>query len=143
MALIATIKETSFGVGDKIRVHQRIKEGDKSRESIFDGIVIKIKGRGMGATFTVRRMGEAGIGIEKIFPLGLPSLEKIVVVKRGVEGVKRAKLYYIRKKSPTEIEMIFKKAAIRRAPKEQFPKKIKKVAPRQKHVRERTGRKIK
>ena len=115
MALTAKIKEVEFGVGDKVKVVQKL---DK-RESTFEGIVIKIKGRGLGATFTVRKIGEAGIGIEKIFPLNLPSIDKVVVVKRGVEGVHRAKLYYIRKKSPSEIEMIFKKAAIRRAPKVQ------------------------
>lgn len=115
MALTAKAKDSEFNVGDKVRVTQRL---DK-RESNFDGIVIKIKGRGMGATFTVRHIGEAGIGIEKIFPLNLPSIEKVTVLKRGVEGIRRAKLYYIRKKNPTEIEMIFKRAAIRRAPKKQ------------------------
>jgi large subunit ribosomal protein L19 len=123
MALSAKIKDFEFGVGDKIRLHQRIKEGDKSRESIFEGIVLKIKGRGVGATLTMRRIGEAGIGIEKIFPLFLPSIEKVVVVKKGIEGVRRAKLYYIRKKSPSEIDMIFKKAAVRRSPKVQKTKK--------------------
>jgi ribosomal protein L19 len=125
MALKVTIKEVEFGVGDRVRVHQRVKDGEKSRESIFEGIVIKIRGRGLGATFTARKIGEAGIGIEKIFPTALPSLEKIVVVKQGVQGVRRAKLYYIREKSPTEIEMIFKKAAIRRTPKVQKVKKAK------------------
>ncbi len=125
MALKTSIKEVEFGVGDRIRVHQKIKDGEKSRESIFEGIVIKIKGRGNGSTFTLRRIGEAGIGIEKIFPESLPSIDKVVVVKKGVEGVKRAKLYYIRRKSPSEIEMIFKKAAIRRAPKKQGSSKRK------------------
>jgi large subunit ribosomal protein L19 len=125
MALKTSIKEVEFGVGDRIRVHQKIKDGEKSRESIFEGIVIKIKGRGNGSTFTLRRIGEAGVGIEKIFPVLLPSIDKIAVVKKGVEGVKRAKLYYIREKSPSEIEMIFKKAAIRRAPKKQGSSKRK------------------
>lgn len=119
MALKIKIKDFEFGVGDKVRVIQRL---DK-RESAFDGIVIKIKGRGMGKTFTVRKIGEAGVGIEKIFPASLPSIERITVVKRGVEGVRRAKLYYIREKSPTEVEMIYKKAALRRAPKIQKTKK--------------------
>lgn len=121
MALTTKVKECEFGVGDKIRVTQRV---DK-RESNFEGIVIKIKGRGQGATFTVRRIGEGGIGIEKIFPINLPSIEKVAVLKRGVEGVRHAKLYYIRKKTPTEIEAIYKKAAIRRAPKEQGKSKNK------------------
>ena len=113
MALLAKIKDVEFGVGDRIRVHQRIKDGDKSREAIFEGMVMGIKGRDNGKTFMVRRIGEANIGIEKIFPLTLPSIEKITVVKRGVEGVRRAKLYYTRKKAPTEIEAIFKKSAKR------------------------------
>lgn len=122
MALISTFKDIEFGVGDRIRVHQRVKDGEKTREAIFEGMVLGLKGRGIGKTITVRRIGEAGIGIERIFPLGLPSIEKITVVKRGVEGVKRAKLYYTREKSPTEIEMIFKKAALKRAPKIQGKK---------------------
>ena len=82
MAIKIILKEVEFGVGDRIRVHQKIKEGDKNRESIFEGMVLKIKGRNPGKTFTVRRIGEAGVGIEKIFPIELPSIEKIVVVKR-------------------------------------------------------------
>ena len=114
MALKIKYKEVEFGVGDKIRVVQKIAEADgKSRESIFEGMVIGIKGRSPGKTFTVRRIAEGGIGVERIFPLELPSLERIVVVKQGTSGVKRAKLYYTRKKSPTEVDMIFKKAAIR------------------------------
>jgi len=96
-----------------VRVVQKISDGDKTREATFEGMVIGIKGREPGKTFTVRRMGEAGIGIERIFPVNLPTIDKIVVVKRGIEGVKRAKLYYTRKKAPTEIEMIFKRAALR------------------------------
>lgn len=111
MALTIKIKETEFGVGDRIRVVQKIKDGDKFRESTFEGMVIGIKGRAPGKTFLVRRVGEAGVGIERIFPVLMPSIDKIVVVKRGVEGVKRAKIYFTREKAPTEIEMIYKKAA--------------------------------
>ena len=117
MALKFQHKEIEFGVGDRVRVHQRIKDGDKSRESIFEGMVIALNNRGEGKTFTVRRVGEATIGIEKIFPLTLPSLDKIVVVKRGIEGVRRAKLYFTRHQSPTQIEGIFKKAALKRSSK--------------------------
>lgn len=113
MALKIKIKEVEFGVGDRIRVVQRIKDGDKNRESTFEGMVLGIKGRAPGKTFLVRRVGEAGVGIERIFPVELPSIDKIVVVKRGTEGAKRSKLYYTREKAPTEIEMIFKKAANR------------------------------
>jgi large subunit ribosomal protein L19 len=113
MALKITLKDVEFGVGDRVRVVQKIKEEDKSREAIFEGMVIGIRGRDPGKTFVVRRVGEGGIGIERIFPVNLPSIDKIIVVKRGIEGVKRAKLYYTRNKAPTEVEMIFKRAAIR------------------------------
>lgn len=113
MALKISIKEIEFGVGDRIRVVQKVKDGDKSRESFFEGMVISIKGREPGKTFLVRRIGEAGIGIERIFPVNLPSIDKIIVVKKGTEGVKRSKLYYTRLKAPTEIEMIYKKAGSR------------------------------
>jgi len=113
MALKITIKETEFGVGDRIRVVQRIKDGEKNREATFEGMVMGIKGRNPGKTFLVRRMGEAGVGIERIFPVNLPSIDKIVIVKKGTEGVKKAKLYFTRKKSPTEIEMIYKKTSKR------------------------------
>lgn len=111
MALKISIKDVEFGVGDRIRVFQRIKDGDKSRGAIFEGMVLAIRGREPGKTFLVRRIGEAGVGIERIFPVDLPTIEKITVIKRGVEGVKRSKLYFTRKKSPTEIEMIYKRAA--------------------------------
>lgn len=117
MALKFNHKEVEFGIGDKVRVHQKIKEGEKSHESILEGMVIALNNRGEGKTFTVRRVGEAGIGIEKIFPLTLPTLDKIVVVKRGIEGVRRAKLYFTRTQSPTQIETIFKKAALKRSSK--------------------------
>jgi large subunit ribosomal protein L19 len=117
MALKITLKDIEFGVGDRVRVVQKIKEGDlpaggqgKSREAIFEGMVIGIKGRDPGKTFMVRRIGEAGIGIERIFPVNLPTIDKITVVKRGIEGVKRAKLYYTREKAPTEVEMIYKRS---------------------------------
>jgi large subunit ribosomal protein L19 len=113
MALKIMFKEVEFGVGDRIRVVQKISDGDKSREAIFEGMVIGIRGRNPGKTFVVRRIGEAGVGIERIFPINLPTIDKVIVVKRGIEGVKRAKLYYTREKAPTEVEMIFKKAAIR------------------------------
>ncbi len=113
MALKAEIKGTKFGVGDKIRVVQRIKEGDKSREAFFEGMVLKIKGRDAGKTFTVRKIAEGNVGVERIFPLNLPSIEKIMLVKEGTRGVRRAKLYFTREKSPTEVDMIYKRAAVR------------------------------
>jgi large subunit ribosomal protein L19 len=123
MALTITFKDVEFGVGDKVCVVQKIKDGEKFREAFFEGMVLKIKGRAPGKTITVRKIGEAGIGIERIFPLELPSLDRIIVVKNGVEGVRRAKLYYTRTKSPTEVEMIFKRAAKRNAAKTSTVKK--------------------
>ena len=113
MALTIKHKEVEFGVGDKVRVYQKIKDGDKFREAFFEGMVLKIKGRAPGKTITVRKIADGNIGVERIFPLELPTVDRIVVIKRGVEGVRRAKIYYTREKSPTEIEMIFKKAAKR------------------------------
>jgi len=82
-----------FTVGDKIRIYIKIKEGDKERIQRFEGIVIKERGTGVSKTFTVRRVSY-GIGIERIFPLHSPNIQKIQVVKRG--KVRRAKLYYLR-----------------------------------------------
>lgn len=107
MALKIVHKETEFSVGDKIKVSQRIKEGDKERTQVFEGIVIAIKGREANKMFTVRKMGAGAIGVERIFPLGSPTIEKINIVKKGLAGSKRAKLYYIRKKPAREIEKIY------------------------------------
>lgn len=113
MALTIKHKEVEFGVGDKIRVVQKIKDGEKFRESFFEGMVIGIKGRDNGKTFVVRKIADGNVGVERIFPIMLPSIDRITVVKRGIEGVRRAKLYFTREKSPTEIEMIYKKATKR------------------------------
>ena len=81
--------------GFTVRVHQRIKEGSKERVQVFEGLVIKLShGTGVNRTFTVRRIVD-GIGVEKIFPLYAPSIEKIEVIKVG--RVRRSKLYYMRK----------------------------------------------
>jgi large subunit ribosomal protein L19 len=114
MALSINYKDINFGVGDKIRVVQKVKDADgKSRESFFEGMVLGIKGRDPSKTITVRKIAEGNVGVEKIFPLNLPSIEKIIVVKRGVEGVRHAKLYYTRTKSPTEVEKVFRRATKR------------------------------
>lgn len=111
MAIKIKHNNTEFGVGDKIRVVQTIKEGEKSRLQAFEGIVIKIKGREEMKTFTVRRIGAQQVGIERIFPLNSPVINKIEVVKSGVRGTRRAKLYYIRDKSRKEIEAIYSRAS--------------------------------
>lgn len=127
MALRIKHKETEFGIGDRIKVFQRIKEGEKTRLAFFDGMVLAIKGNSGRKMFTVRRIGEASIGIERIFPIDLPTIERIEVVKRGTMGVKRAKLYYTRTKSTKEIDKIYSRTASREKAKTQKVTKAPKV----------------
>jgi large subunit ribosomal protein L19 len=113
MALTAQHKETEFGVGDRVKVVQKIKEGDKTRSQAFEGMVIGIKGRGENKSVTLRRIGAAQIGIERIYPLASPTIEKVEVVRAGVRGIRRAKLYYTRLQPKREIEKIYSRAAKR------------------------------
>ncbi|MBE0501415.1 MAG: 50S ribosomal protein L19 [Desulfuromonadales bacterium] len=83
-----------FKGGDTLRVHVRIIEGDKQRVQVYQGVCIKRVNRGIGSSFTVRKISN-GFGVERIFPLHTPSVEKIEVVSVG--RVRRAKLYYLRK----------------------------------------------
>jgi large subunit ribosomal protein L19 len=83
-----------FKAGDTVKVHYKIIEGDKSRIQPYEGICISKKGTGLSKTFTVRRMGADNIGVERIFPLYSPNIDKIEVISRG--KVRRAKLYYLR-----------------------------------------------
>ena len=83
-----------FSSGDTVRVHYRIKEGEKERIQVFQGTVISRRGGGTAETFTVRKIS-SGVGVERIFPLHSPVVEKIEVVRYG--RVRRAKLYYLRK----------------------------------------------
>lgn len=119
MALRIKHNEVEFGVGDRIKVFQRIKEGEKTRVAFFEGMVLGIKGELDRKTFTVRRVGEAGIGIERIFPISLPTIEKIEVIKKGTRGVKQAKLYYTREKSTKEIDKIYSRSNRRELSKSQ------------------------
>lgn len=107
MALRIKHKDIEFGVGDRIRVYQKIQEGEKTRVGFFEGMVLGIKGMGERKTFLVRRIGEAGIGIERIFPISLPTITEIKIIKKGTRGARRAKLYYTREKSTREIEAIY------------------------------------
>ena len=84
---------TQFSVGDSVRVHTRVVEGDKERIQIFTGIVIGRKGRGSNETFTVRRISY-GEGVERVFPLHSPRVAKVEVEQQG--RVRRAKLNYLR-----------------------------------------------
>lgn len=85
-----------FWPGDNVRVHVKIKEGNRERIQIFEGLVIKRQGGGISETFTVRKIS-SGIGVERTFPVHTPNVAKIEVVRRG--KVRRAKLHYIRKLS--------------------------------------------
>lgn len=82
-----------FRAGDTVRVHVRLKEGEKERIQVFEGLVIARKHGGISETFTVRKMS-SGVGVERVFPLHSPSVAKIEVIRLG--RVRRAKLYYIR-----------------------------------------------
>ncbi len=87
--------KAEFGVGDSVRVHTKVVEGDKERIQIFSGVVIGKRGRGLNETFTVRRISY-GEGVERIFPLHSPRVDKIEVERKG--SVRRAKLTYLRKR---------------------------------------------
>ena len=84
-----------FDVGDSVKVHTKVVEGDKERIQIFSGVVIGKRGRGLNETFTVRRISY-GEGVERIFPLHSPRVDKIEVERQG--SVRRAKLTYLRKR---------------------------------------------
>jgi len=92
-----------FSSGDTITVYYEIKEGQKTRTQFFKGIVIQIKGSGVSKTFTIRKMSGT-VGVEKIFPINMPAIQKIEVNKRG--SVRRARIYYFR-------ELTGKKARIK------------------------------
>ena len=100
MDALKKISETSMKenapqveIGDTVKVHVRIKEGDKSRIQVFEGTVIAKKHGGISETFTVRRVAH-GCGIERVFPLHSPAVDKVELVRHG--KVRRAKLYYLR-----------------------------------------------
>ncbi|MDF9716916.1 50S ribosomal protein L19 [Nocardioides sp. ChNu-153] len=83
----------AFRAGDTVKVHVKVVEGNRSRVQVFQGVVIRVQGSGIGRTFTVRKVS-FGVGVERTFPLHSPIFEKIEVVTRG--DVRRAKLYYLR-----------------------------------------------
>jgi large subunit ribosomal protein L19 len=91
------LKKTALDLrpGDTVKIYQKIKEGEKERIQVFEGLlIIRKHGKEMGSTITVRKV-ISGVGVEKIFPLNSPTLEKIEVLRRG--QARRAKLYYLRK----------------------------------------------
>ena len=100
---IATV-EINFRVGDKIKVVTRVKEGDKTRLQNFEGIVISLRGKPENKFFTVRKIAQDAVGVERIWPVNSPGIEKIDVVKKG--NVRRAKLYYLRKRIGKEAVLV-------------------------------------
>ena len=86
-------KVPAFAVGDTVKVHVKVREGEKERIQVFEGTVIARRGGSVSASFTVRKISD-GIGVERIFPLHSPILDKVEVARHG--RVRRAKLYYLR-----------------------------------------------
>jgi large subunit ribosomal protein L19 len=100
----------SFAAGDTITVYYKIKEGEKERTQFFQGVVLQKRGSGSTETFTIRKMSN-GIGVERIFPLASPSIEKVEINKKGV--VRRARIFYLReltgKKARIKEKVVLKK----------------------------------
>jgi len=114
MSVIANIEKeqlksdpTEFAVGDTVKVHTRVIEGDKERIQIYTGIVIGRKGAGINANFTVRRVS-SGVGVERVFPLHSPRIAKIEVERKG--AVRRAKLNYLRDRKGKSATTVKEKA---------------------------------
>ncbi|GIK83766.1 MAG: 50S ribosomal protein L19 [Patescibacteria group bacterium] len=105
MAQYLEYKDQTIAVGDTVRVHQEITEGDKTRIQIFEGLVIAVKNRDNGKSFTVRKVGAGGVGVEKIYPINMPQIKDIEVRRKG--SVRKSKLYFLRErlgKSATRIK---------------------------------------
>ena len=83
----------AFAIGDTLRVHAKIKEGNRERIQVYEGLLIARRGAGINETITVRRISN-GVGVERVFPLNSPRIDTIQVVRKG--KVRRAKLYYLR-----------------------------------------------
>jgi len=106
-------ERADFGVGDSVRVHTKVVEGDKERIQIFAGVVIGMRGRGLNETFTVRRISY-GEGVERIFPVHSPRVDKIEVERKG--SVRRAKLTYLRKRRGKGATLVKEREAKAEAP---------------------------
>ena len=94
MAIQVKFQDTTFRVGDTVKVYQQFTSGEKKQTQAFEGLVISIRGRGMSKNFTVRKIASDSIGVEKIWPINSPNLKKIEIKKKG--NTRRAKLYYLR-----------------------------------------------
>ncbi len=102
-----------FRAGDTVKVQVRVIEGDKERLQAFQGVVIQKRGRGLGSSFTVRKIS-GGVGVERIFPLHSPNIAAVIVVKKG--DVRRAKLFYLRKLTGKAAKVAQKKETAALAP---------------------------
>jgi large subunit ribosomal protein L19 len=98
----------NFGIGDSVRVHTKVVEGDKERIQVFAGVVIGRRGHGLNETFTVRRISY-GEGVERVFPIHSPRVDKVEVERQG--SVRRAKLTYLRKRLGKGATLVKEKAA--------------------------------
>jgi len=113
---IKTIEEgfrkevTDFNIGDTVRIYVKVVEGDKERLQPFEGVVIARKGSGIRETFMVRKIS-FGVGVERIFPVHSPSIDRIEMLKKG--SVRRAKLYYLRGKKGKEAKIKEKEREIK------------------------------
>lgn len=94
MSKYVTIGNQNYSVGDVVRVHQKIEEGGKTRIQIFEGAIIAIANRQSGRSFTVRKVAAGGVGVERIFPVSSPMIDKVELKQAG--NVRRAKLFYLR-----------------------------------------------
>lgn len=102
-----------FGVGDTLKVSLTVKEGEKVRSQLFQGIVIAIRGTGEGKNFIIRKIASGGVGVERILPINSPVINGIEIIKKG--KVRRAKLYYLRDllgKKATKVKDIFVKKGL-------------------------------
>lgn len=115
MANTFKYNQKSFSVGDTIQVYARVKEGDKERTQMFEGILIAVKNRGAGQSFTVRKIASGAIGVERIWPLASP---QIIDIKKKKSGqVRRAKLYYLRSRTGKQATKIKEADEAKPAPK--------------------------
>lgn len=104
MAMNVPVDGRTVSIGDTVRIEQTITEEGKTRSQVFEGILIAIRGRGDGRSIVVRKIGSGGIGVEKSLPIHSPSITKISVIRHG--KVRRAKLYYLRGQSSSEIKRL-------------------------------------
>ena len=115
MAITVKIRNTQVGVGDTVKVHSLLVEGEKTRQHVFQGVLIKIRGRGENKSFTVRRIGLGNVGIERIWPVNSPWLKKVELVRKG--NPRRAKLYYLRGRKGREALKVKERSEINAQPK--------------------------